>query len=766
MYAIILNYKITNDMIKTMMTKTLDLAQKMIIYQLIFILLAGFIAVPAQAQDPITISNIVVDQTDRNATISWSTNLNAISKLEYGIITRDYKWSVQSNQKKTDQAMTITGLFPETTYYFRITAITDNAEVTSFEQSFKTTKASDNKSPEISRVAIPYITGTTATIQWLTDEPATSEVDYGRTDKYGSNKTNRSRVRVHDITLTGLQPSTNYHFVVKSKDEDNNISRYEDMTFRTHVDQSPEQSELLIYNVQPSAENNLQVSQDSAVISWWTNKVAEGWVRYGTNISYGKTVATDAPRDFSKSVTLIGLEPGKTYYFEIQAKDVFGKQIKSSGHSFTTKSPTPAGSGNTFVPTPQVLGAASCDIDLKTDLGYFGLYYNLTEGHPDVELYKGKAVTWTKIGRQNDWYNPEYFAFSRVDTKLDFGSGFFPVDEGKPGDPYHFAVNWRAIIEVPQDDFYTYSITSDDDSWILVDGQVISDLSGVHKATTDKGEVQLTAGYHELEIYYAERSRRSSAMTFKPDSRLKFHPLPEGCTIGDVLSYQDRDGLQFDGTSGVPLYGSGGQQYYNPTNNETGQVLGVSNTDQPPVQPQYVCNPNSGYTKFKALYKTTSSPDVWAILETGQRHYITSPQSFAEYGCSWSEVKTVSEVTLNRYAIANLVRTPANATVYHLFSRPDHQWLKINIPSPTVFISYPNNFWGNVARINQLDISAYPDVQLIKKTGDSKTYKIEGHDKRLIPTEAIFIAHNFEHFEVVEINQMHFDSYQTESDLQ
>jgi hypothetical protein len=185
-----------------------------------------------------------------------------------------------------------------------------------------------------------------------------------------------------------------------------------------------------------------------------------------------------------------------------------------------------------------------------------------------------------------------------------------------------------------------------------------------------------------------------------------------------------------------------------------------TNTDRPaPALP--ACSNDRGYTEITALYKTTNSPDVWALLATGQKHYITSPESFNEYGCRWEAVKTVSQQFLNRFDSANLVRTPANPTIYHLFQRLDRKWLKINIPSPTVFVSYLGNFWGNVARINQFDMDAYPPVRLIKTTDNPNVYLIDGHTKRLIPSAAAFSARNFEWFEIVEINDLHIESYET-----
>ncbi|NUM25798.1 MAG: hypothetical protein HUU49_04250 [Candidatus Buchananbacteria bacterium] len=726
----------------------LILAKKLVIIQLLIAVFASILlpSGPVLAQEPLTISNIEVVQNDKTATISWRTNRAAYGKIQWGITTNNYKWSLQSGKKDVVQSMTITGLFSETNYYFRITAWDDTTEVTSFEQTFQTKKLSDNKAPTISNVTVAYLTGRTATIQWETDEPATTEVEYGLTSgPYNQNKGDGALKRIHDITLTGLLDGSHYHFRVKSKDKDNNVTTWYDMTFQTKLTEKTDKDALIIYDIKPAAENDVSITQTTAVISWRTNKLAEGWVRYGTTSNLGTTVSTNPPRDFTHTITLAGLTAGRTYYFEIQVRDVLGKEIKTEKYTFTTKStpqyqttnqPGTIGSGS-------VLGATACNIDFKTDLGFFGAYYNLPEGHPDVGLPLGG---WSKVGRENDWYSSQYFSMNRVDGNLVFGTNFFPLNEGKPGDPNYFAVNWRAIISVPQDGYYNYEISSDDDSWLFIDDELTSNLNGIHPAKPETRQVYLTAGYHKLEIFYADRAKRNAWFEFKPDNRLKFHPLPTSCEIEDVLDYNN------SGVGGGATTSTG----------STGQVLGVKTTSgatTTSVSP-YVCNPNLGYTKFKALYKTADSPDIWAILETGQKHYITSPEAFNKYQCDWSKVKTVSKSYLNSFPNANLVRTPQDPTVYHLFQRADVKWLKINIPSPTVFVSYPNNYWGNVARIDILDIQSYPDVKLISVKNDPKVYLIENGKRRWIPTAAVFEKYNYEWAEVVELNQIHLDYYE------
>jgi len=729
-----------------------NIIKKLTLYSLVFAVLsvAMLPAVEVLAAPTVVISDIKVSRTDRTATILWQTNRNTTGKVSYGTASRDYRFNTFSSASRTNHAVTLNNLNPDTTYYFQIVAEDGGVAVLSFEQQVKTLKPLDNTAPIISDVRIVHSTGSTATIQWTTDEPASSEVKYGLTPDYGASRTDGRLKKVHDITLTGLKDGTLYNFTVISKDYDKNIAQWHNVTFRTILGTSLDKTDPVIYSVTPASENDPKVTQTTAVISWRSNNPMYGTVRYGTSpASLNKNIATNEPRDFVQNVTLSGLTPGTTYYYEIEIVDVLNKRLKSTIYSFTTK----AQNGSTVVnnPTPvnpnnggQVLGISSCALSLLNDSGYYGSYYNLPSSHPDVEKWKQDV----KIAGANDWYSSQYLSFTRVDKSLDFGNNFFPITTALPGDPNHFAVYWRAMIYVPESTVYRYTISSDDDSWVIIDGIVENDLKGIHPARVNSRTVTLNAGYHKLEIYYADRQAPHAVMSFVPDAKWKIYPLPTNCEINTVLaSTQNGNNNNNNNAGGVPP-----------------QVLGdkVNNNNNTATQ-AYACNPNLGYTKFTAVYKTANSPDVWAILETGQKHYISSPQAFAKYGCSWNEIKTVSTETLNKYPSARLVRTISDPTIHYLFQRPQAQWLKINITSPTVFISYPGNFWGNVARVDASDINAYPTASLIKVAGSPQVYKLEGSVKRLIPNETVFKKYNFHYAEVVEINQIHFDSYRTGS---
>lgn len=94
--------------------------------------------------------------------------------------------------------------------------------------------AIDATPPVISDLDISDITESSAAINWVTDEPATGQVEYGTTGAYGSiTPLNKDMDTSHSITLTGLKPDTTYHFRLISVDEAGNEAQTSDNTFST-----------------------------------------------------------------------------------------------------------------------------------------------------------------------------------------------------------------------------------------------------------------------------------------------------------------------------------------------------------------------------------------------------------------------------------------------------------------------------------------------------------------------------------------------------
>ena len=92
----------------------------------------------------------------------------------------------------------------------------------------------DTIPPVISNVVAGNITSSSASITWITNEPATSLVNYGLTVSYGQNsEADQSLVNSHIAHLTGLQANTVYHYRVRSTDGYTNQRISGDYTFRT-----------------------------------------------------------------------------------------------------------------------------------------------------------------------------------------------------------------------------------------------------------------------------------------------------------------------------------------------------------------------------------------------------------------------------------------------------------------------------------------------------------------------------------------------------
>ena len=132
---------------------------------------------------PVISDIIVSDITETTVNISWATDEPATSNIEYGFDT-NYGYSFPSPldtiADNISHSLTLSYLSPNTTYYFRVKS-TDNAsnEAVSGDYNFTTSSTLDTTPPIISAITVSNITETTVTISWATDEPATSQVEYG-----------------------------------------------------------------------------------------------------------------------------------------------------------------------------------------------------------------------------------------------------------------------------------------------------------------------------------------------------------------------------------------------------------------------------------------------------------------------------------------------------------------------------------------------------------------------------------------------------------
>jgi len=105
----------------------------------------------------------------------------------------------------------------------------------------------DTTAPAISDILVTDITGSSATITWTTNEPATSQVQYGTTTSYHtSTEFDETLKTSHSVAINKLASETAYHYIVKSADAALNLSASSDATLTTAVYATPNRIAVMV----------------------------------------------------------------------------------------------------------------------------------------------------------------------------------------------------------------------------------------------------------------------------------------------------------------------------------------------------------------------------------------------------------------------------------------------------------------------------------------------------------------------------------------
>lgn len=140
--------------------------------------------------------------TPTSAIITWTTDQASSSQVEYGTSTSYGTVTPLDPARVLNHSVTLTGLTPSITYFYRTTSRNAAGIATQAIGSFMTASS-----------------GTaTLVITWTTSQQASSQVEYGLSTGYGSvTPLDPSRGFNHTVTITGLQPGTTYFYRAKSR---------------------------------------------------------------------------------------------------------------------------------------------------------------------------------------------------------------------------------------------------------------------------------------------------------------------------------------------------------------------------------------------------------------------------------------------------------------------------------------------------------------------------------------------------------------------
>lgn len=155
------------------------------------------------------------------------------------------------------------------TMTIRSRAVDDSGNIETPTAGRTITVQSGNVAPVISSVEVSPTT-TSATISWNTNEPADSQIDYGPTASYGaSTPLDPSLVTSHVQTITGLSPSTTYHFRVRSRDGGGLLSVSNDVVFTTPA---TDPTQIVTFDDLSGQSQPLNGPYPAGVLNWGTGQ--------------------------------------------------------------------------------------------------------------------------------------------------------------------------------------------------------------------------------------------------------------------------------------------------------------------------------------------------------------------------------------------------------------------------------------------------------------------------------------------------------------
>ena len=681
-----------------------------------FVLIFMFLLVPAAstlAQEYFDFSDIqakVVD--DKNVEISWRTSLSSKGRVKFGLSADNLNAYIEdSGSAATYHQVELGNLKPEKKYYYQITAWNSSGEIYSFVDTFETKKEIDTDAPLVSEVRVAYVSGTAAVIEWKTDEPADSVVKFGEFQNYNQTASNGSRVTNHMLVLRNLKTNTSYNAHIYSTDDHNNRSSEHSASFTTLTSNTMDNAALAISELRPSSPTDSQITADSLTVSFRASRFAKSRITLTASGFTSQTINLQYGTDHR--ATFFNLPKSTTFKISIQVTDIFNKTLNREFYASTLAAANPSS------PSGSSSAAPLETTDLKPD----GVYARV-------------VITGTKTTGNGNFGSRVYL-----------GSDSSYVESG----------SWFALLENSQPVIDPDVADHPGLPGVLVErkqNEIRLELFGPNSGK----DMVNAAGY--IEFYNA------TITNLRDDPA---NPLENGFDKTGAGSYSTTDDEVWQENNRSYFWMTadvGNDGYYTGWQTGGGYATGASTGSGSGAGSGTVIlgAEYSRYTAASALLKTPDSPDVYAIMN-GQAHYISSPASFNEYGYRWQDIRTVSASELAKYPPARLIKEPDSAAIYYLYQRPEDQWLKILLNSPTVFVSYPDNYWGNVITVTRLDVDSYPDVKLIKTEDNQAVWYLDDNTRHFI-SAAVFKAHGFNKFEVATVSQAHLDSYLVGENLQ
>jgi PKD repeat protein len=294
----------------------------------------------------------VVARSEDSAIVEWWTSEPTDGMVDYGL-GNSYGAEGFSERFGRRHRVHLANLDPGTVYHFRVssTDAAGNGPTSSPDLTFTTEERVNRDPPRIWGVSVRKATNRTCLIEWRTNRPSDSAVDYGNTSDYGERGESPHFVRRHQHRLSGLDPDTEYHFEVKSRDISGNRRASRNFSFRTARERD---------SAPPVVVEGPEIvaTHATATFLWRTSEPCFASVIAGSEGTFG----TPAEWNFASleakeehRITITGLQRGTRYLFSLLSRDLEGNETVLGEPRRSGKIVRPLGTGGeiSFVTAPE-----------------------------------------------------------------------------------------------------------------------------------------------------------------------------------------------------------------------------------------------------------------------------------------------------------------------------------------------------------------------------------------------------------------------------
>ncbi|OGZ34075.1 MAG: hypothetical protein A2Y98_03315 [Candidatus Portnoybacteria bacterium RBG_19FT_COMBO_36_7] len=537
----------------------------------------------------------------------------------------------------------------------------------------------DTTAPTISSVLASSITSSGATISWTTNEASNSQVDYGTTVSYGSQTTlDSSMVISHSQSLSGLSPSTTYHYRVKSRDAAGNLATGSDNTFTTSAvaDATPP------VRFAGSPSTNLSSGTNQATLSLTTNESATCRYSATAGIAYSSmsnTFLTTGGTSHSASIS--GLTDQNTYTYYVKCQDSAGNanpddyQITFSVASTTDTIPPVLSSitASSIISDSAVITWTTNEVsDSQIEYGTTASYGSQTSLAVSLATYHSVTLSGLFASTLYHYRVKSRDAASNLAISLDFT---FTTNSFVSPTPTPAPTLADGSLVRAAGDTKVFLIQNNQKQWIpSLDVFVANGYSWGNVSVVDSSVLnQYQEGSPVTAVTIVIPSALANATLIRVNGYPKVYAL-----VGTKLHWIPNPEI-------FNLY-----QY-------KWQNVEIISTAQ--------------YQQYKEtkLIKGVDDSKIYYIHPNGLKHWVINENIFNSYSANkWDDIIEVLPAEVNNYVSVTLIRLQNDPKVF-LLQGTTRSWIK------TADIFNQRGYkWGDVVNINQTEFNAYQEGTAIE----------------------------------------------------